>query len=164
MVSRFLWTKQLERFYYQTEAFSGEYDVTPCPKGTPPEDCIHSITARFQGRDMISQDLIGNSKGFKLIYLAPHCHAATCIDMELYNSDTGDLICRVVGDMGKGSDKPYDEEGYIKLNPCLFGEDEGLLEPHFFKWDSNFSSIKRANNTYAHYGEMASWQMRGIIV
>ena len=52
--------------------------------------------------------------------------------MELYNSDTGNLICRVVGDMGKGTDKPYDEEGYIKLNPCLFGEDEGLLEPQIF--------------------------------
>ena len=55
-------------------------------------------------------------------------------------------------------------EGYIKLNPCLFGEDEGLLEPQIFRWDSNFTSIKRANNTYTHYGEMASWQMRGIIV
>ena len=52
--------KQLERFYYQTEAYSGEYDVTQCLKGTPPEDCIHSITARFQGKDMISHDLIGD--------------------------------------------------------------------------------------------------------
>ncbi len=156
--------KQLERFYYQTEAYSGEYDVTQCPMGTPPEDCIHSITARFQGRDMISHDLIGNSRGFRLIYLAPHCHAATCIDMELYDSDTGSLICRVVGEMGRGTDKPYDEEGYIRLNPCLFGEDEGLLESQIFRWDSNFTSIKRANNTYTHYGEMASWQMRGVIV
>ena len=156
--------KQLERFYYQTEAYSGEYDVTQCERGTPPEDCIHSITARFQGRDMVNHQLTKNSKGFKLIYLAPHCHAATCIDMELYNSDTGDLICRVVGIMGEGTNASYDEEGYIKLNPCLFGEDEGLLEPQMFRWDSNFTSIKRANNTYTHYGEMASWQMRGIIV
>jgi hypothetical protein len=156
--------RELERFYYQTEAYSGEYDVTQCEKGTPPEDCIHSITARFQGRDMVNHQLIKNSKGFKLIYVAPHCHAATCIDMELYDSDTGNLICRVVGEMGKGTNAAYDEEGYIKLNPCLFGEDEGLLEPQIFRWDSNFTSIKRANNTYTHYGEMASWQMRGIIV
>lgn len=154
----------LERFYYQTEAYAGEYDVPKCEDGTPPEDCIHSITAHFQGRDMIDNNRIGNNKGFKLIYLAPHCHAPTCIDMELYNQDTGDLICHVNGDLGKGTNAKYDEEGYIKLNPCLFGEDEGLLKPHLFKWDTNFTSIKRNNNTNAHYGEMASWQMRGILV
>ena len=156
--------KQLERFYYQTEAYAGEYDIPKCEKGTPPEDCIHSITAHFQGGDMIDKNKIGNNKGFKLIYLAPHCHAPTCIDMELYNQDTGDLICHVNGDLGKGTGDKYDEEGYIKLNPCLFGEDEGLLEPYLFKWDTNFTSIKRNNNTNAHYGDMASWQMRGILV
>ena len=110
------------------------------------------------------QALTKNSKGFKLIYLAPHCHAPTCIDMELYNADTGDLICHVDGQLGKGSNAKYDEEGYIKLDPCLFGEDPGLLSPHFFRWNTNFTSIKRNNNTNAHYGEMASWQMRGILV
>ena len=49
---------------------------------------------------MVSNSLIGNSAGFHLIYLAPY-HAATCIDMELYNSDTGNLICRVVERNGK---------------------------------------------------------------
>ena len=156
--------QQLERFYYQTEAYAGEYDIPKCEVGTPPEYCIHSITAHFQGRDMVDNNIIGNNKGFKLIYLAPHCHAPTCIDVELYNADTGDLICHVNGDLGKGTENKYDEEGYIRLNPCLFGEDEGLLEPHFFKWDTNFTSIKRNNNTNAHYGEMASWQMRGVIV
>ena len=156
--------QNLVRFYYQTEAYAGEYDVPRCENGTPPEECIHSIHAHFQGFDMVDKNVIGQSKGFKLIYLAPHCHAPTCIDMELYNADTGDLICHVNGDLGKGTDMKYDEEGYIKLNPCLFGEDEGLLEPHLFKWNSNFTSIKRNNNTYAHYGEMASWQMRGVLV
>ena len=84
--------------------------------------------------------------------------------MDIYNADTGDLICNVNGDLGKGTEDKYDEEGYIKLNPCLFGEDEGLLEPYLFKWDTNFTSIKRNNNTNAHYGEMASWQMRGVLV
>ena len=160
----FLGHKKLERFYYQTEAYAGEYDIPKCGEGIPPEYCIHSITAHFQGRDMIDKNIIGNNKGFKLIYLAPHCHAPTCIDMELYNQDTGDLICHVNGDLGKGTEDKYDEEGYIKLNPCLFGEDDGLLEPHLFKWDTNFTSIKRNNNTNAHYGDMASWQMRGILV
>ena len=114
---------------------------------------------------MIDRDLIGNSSGAKMVHVAPHCHAATCIDMELYNQDTGDLICRVEGILRKGNKNvKYDEKGYIKINPCLFGYDEGLLEPPTINWDTNLFSIKRNNNTYGHYGEMASWQMRGYLV
>lgn len=39
--------------YLQTEQQSGEYDIPKCPYGTPSEQCIHSITARFKGKDMI---------------------------------------------------------------------------------------------------------------
>ena len=47
--------------------------------------------------DMIDNKKIGNSTGFELIYAAPHCHAPTCLSMELYDSDTGNLLCRVDG-------------------------------------------------------------------
>ena len=155
----------LLRLYLQTEQHSGEYDIPKCEEGTPKDQCIHSITARFKGIDMIDRNLVGNSTGAKLIYVAPHCHAATCIDMELYNQDTGDLICKVEGILGKGNRSvKYDEKGYIKLNPCVFGYDEGLLEPPTINWDTNLFSIKRNNNTWGHYGEMASWQMRGYLV
>merc|ERR1712110_824998 len=40
---------------------------------------------------------------------------------------------------------------------------EGLIAPVFLPFNANLTSIKRNNNTYAHYGEMASWQMRGIL-
>ena len=39
----------------------------------------------------------GNSTGFdgiNLIYAAGHCHAPTCISMELFNADTGRRLCR----------------------------------------------------------------------
>jgi len=157
--------QSLYRFYYQTEAFSGEYDIPQCDAEIPPEECIHSITARFTGRDLIDSKLINNSRGFQLIYVAPHCHAPTCISMELYNYDTGDIICHVDGLLGGGnSSQKYDEKGYIKLNPCLWGYDDGLLKPSLLSWDINLLSIKKNNNTYAHYGDMASWQMRGVIV
>ena len=85
--------------------------------------------------------------------------------MELYNYDTGDIICHVDGLLGGGnSSQKYDEKGYIKLNPCLWGYDDGLLKPSLLSWDINLLSIKKNNNTYAHYGDMASWQMRGVIV
>jgi len=33
-------------------------------------------------------------KGINLTFAGPHCHAPACISMELYNADTGKLICR----------------------------------------------------------------------
>ena len=39
----------------------------------------------------------GNITGFdgvNLIYAGGHCHAPSCISMELYNADTGKLLCR----------------------------------------------------------------------
>ena len=39
----------------------------------------------------------GNSTGFngiQLILAAGHCHAPSCISLELFNSDTGQLICK----------------------------------------------------------------------
>ena len=39
----------------------------------------------------------GNSTGFdgiNLIYAGGHCHAPSCISMELFNADTGKLLCR----------------------------------------------------------------------
>ena len=39
----------------------------------------------------------GNSTGFdgiNLIYAGGHCHAPTCISMELFNADTGMMLCR----------------------------------------------------------------------
>ena len=155
----------LVRLYFQTEAWAGEYDIPKCLPGTPSEECVHGITARWKARDMLSNNEIGDSNGVRLAYAGPHCHAPSCISMELYNADTGVLLCRVLGNFGQGrGNVTFDEKGYIKLNPCVWGYDEGLLEPPFLSWDTNLMSIKKNNNTNAHYGEMASWQMRGFIV
>jgi len=155
--------QNLIRPYFQTEAYSGEYDVPKCLPGTPPEEQVHSITARWKLRDMIDKKLIGNSSGMKFIFAGPHCHAPTCISMELYNGDTGDLLCRVVPEYGQGRENyKFDELDYIRVDPCIWGEDSGLMEPPYLNWDSKLVSIKKNNNSNAHYGEMASWQMRGI--
>ena len=156
--------QNLLRPYFQTEAFAGEYDVPKAIEGTPPEETIHSITARFQVKDMLGGGKSHNSHGIKLITAAPHCHAPTCISMELYNADTGLLICRVVPALGEGRNNvKFDELDYIRVDPCIWGEDEGLLNPPLLTWDTNLTSIKKNNNTNKHYGEMASWQCRGVI-
>ena len=79
--------------------------------------------------------------------------------MELSNSDTGELICHVDGDMGQNrKDIRFDEKNYVKLNPCLWGEDKGLMKSRFYSWDTNFTSVKRSNATDYFTGEMALWQ------
>tara|TARA_B100000123_G_scaffold268981_1_gene244388 strand:- start:1921 stop:3999 length:2079 start_codon:yes stop_codon:yes gene_type:complete len=157
--------QNLIRLYFQTEAYSGEYDVPKAPYGTPYENTVHSITARFQIKDMVDSKYQKNHNGIKFITAAPHCHAPTCISMELYNADTGQLICGVYPKFGQGrSNVKFDELDYIRIDPCIWGMEEGLMNPDFFTWDTNLTSIKKNNNTYAHYGEMASWQCRGILI
>ena len=90
------------------------------------------------------------------------------ISIELYRNDTGtpQLLCRQVSTYGEGrvSDDRFDEAGYITLPPCLWGhEDEGLAPPTWLPPHTPMFSIKKNRNTHVgHFGEMASWQMRGV--
>ncbi|CAJ1925741.1 unnamed protein product [Cylindrotheca closterium] len=171
--------KQLIRPYWQTERRAGEYDVVQCPTGTPADECVHTITARWKVRDMMVdcpiQDAswctgVGSTnssvtKGIELIYIGPHCHAPACLSMELINSDTGQTICKTEPSLGEGTGQKYDEHQYLAIPPCLFGDPkDGLLEPELLTLDTNLLAIKRNNSTLPHTGEMASWQMRGIVV
>eukprot|EP01051_Picozoa_sp_SAG22_P015692 SAG22_NODE_2088_length_3030_cov_7.531900_3_plen_75_part_00 len=62
------------------------------------------------------------SAGIDLVYASCHCHAPACLSCELWNADTGKLICRqtpVVGST-RGSTNAtthYDEAGYIAIPP-----------------------------------------------
>ena len=173
----------LPRIYYQTEAWAGEYDIPPafaqpgkpipgypnwpektptpgttctgnCPDGNDCE-CIHTIVYKWTVSNM------------RLIYAGGHCHAPSCISMELYRNDTGhnmELLCRQMPVYGKGNvthDK-FDETGYLALPPCLWGKDKGLNPSILLPPNTPLVSIKHNRNTkMGHYGEMASWQMRG---
>jgi len=181
----------LPRFYYQTEAWAGEYDIPPalrrdadppipgypeiaistsatdlhltpgttctgtCPHGADCE-CVHTITYHW------------TMSNARMLYAGGHCHAPSCIDIRLYRNDTGTpkLICRQASKYGQGDvahDK-YDEAGYVVLPPCLWGTAaEGLQPPSWLPANTPMFSIKRNRNTHTgHYGEMASWQMRGV--
>merc|ERR1711970_301808 len=166
--------RNMLRMWHQTEENSGEYDVIGCPPGTPPSMCTYQITSHFTVQEMVEEcDLRkaptcwGNTTaydGINLIYAAGHCHAPSCLSMELYNADTGMLLCRHDPVYGK-THQVYDELGYVAIPPCLWGpEQEGLVPPTFLPFNANLTSIKRNNNTNTHYGEMAMWQMRGVMV
>jgi hypothetical protein len=64
---------------------------------------------------------------------------------------------------GNVKENKYDERGYIALPPCLWGDDEGLNPSILLPPNTPLVAIKHNRNTHmGHYGEMASWQMRGI--
>jgi len=161
----------LHRFYFTTEAYAGEYDIIKCNPNTSPPDCISEITARWKVSDMLDCDPVKNpgqcqigDKGAQLIYAGGHCHAPSCLSLELYNLDTGNLICRQAPTYGKGSILPFDEKDYILISPCVWGNEPGLTLPNTIYLNTSLLSVKRNNNTYGHYGEMASWQMRGVFL
>jgi hypothetical protein len=166
-------TVPLFRLYWTTENMQGEYDIPQCAPGTPVQECVHTITSRFSLRDVMSDcDPIDDpwcadskqvtDKGVALLYAGPHCHAPMCLEMELYDETTGNLICGSKPVFGT-SDAVYDELGYIQqIPPCLWGTAaEGLQSPPILQLDTPLLAIKRANSTNKHYGDMASWQMRG---
>eukprot|EP00928_Gymnodinium_smaydae_P061805 TRINITY_DN4579_c0_g3_i1.p1 TRINITY_DN4579_c0_g3~~TRINITY_DN4579_c0_g3_i1.p1 ORF type:complete len:919 (+),score=147.86 TRINITY_DN4579_c0_g3_i1:333-2759(+) len=174
----------LDRFYWTTEAQAGEYDIPPafakpgetllgypgwplnkptpgttctgtCPDG-PDCECEHTIVFHW------------DSPGMRLLYAGGHCHAPSCISIELYRNDTGtpSLLCRQLPYYGQGNfpkDK-FDEAGYVVLPPCLWGSKEEGLEPsQWLPKGTPLISIKKNRNTdIGHFGEMASWQMRGV--
>lgn len=164
----------LPRFYWQTEVGAGEYDVPECHNPSDPSSCVHVITSRWKVEDFGDMEYFpkdDETVGIELIYAGPHCHAPTCLSMELYNDDTGELLCRVEPLRGEGrnrkndaSKEAYDEAGFLAIPPCMWShrKGEGLMKPIFLSRNTTLLSIKRANSTYLHTGEMASWQMRGI--
>ena len=165
--------QNLVRFFHDGGG-AGEYDVVKAPEGTDPNDTIYQITTHVRVRDGVhmcdarySPHCAGPAKsGINLIYASGHCHAPSCLKMELWNADTGALLCRQTPHYGESQaatpENPYDEKGYIAIPPCLFGdESEGLYPPHYLSYDTNLTFIKWNNNTYYHYGEMDMWQMRG---
>lgn len=136
--------ENLVRFFKETEADAGEYDIVKASPGTKAEDAVYQITAHFTVRDGVapcnprtSPHCTGmHGAGIMLRYSSCHCHAPACISCELWNADTGKLVCRQTPVFGNSStathDNPYDEKGYIAIPPCLYGPtDEGLMAPIF---------------------------------
>ena len=119
------------RLYHQTEDAASEYDIPQCDRNTTAlADCVHQITAHWQVKDMLSPQrtapILGataaepgknNSMlaGLKIMFAGGHCHAPACLSIELYNADTGHLLCRQLPAYGTTDHltpaDPYDENG-----------------------------------------------------
>mmetsp|Transcript_12506 Transcript_12506/g.31977 ORF Transcript_12506/g.31977 Transcript_12506/m.31977 type:complete len:525 (-) Transcript_12506:459-2033(-) len=90
------------------------------------------------------------------LVITPHCHAPSCIREELWNDDTGEILCNVTARYGT-SDEIFNERGYAAISPCIFGHQPGLQTPFSLAPIANIRAVKYFNNTYRHVGQMAQW-------
>jgi len=93
--------------------------------------------------------------------MTPHCHAPSCIREEIWNADTGEILCNVSAEYGRpeyGSlNEVFNEKDYVAIPPCIFGDQAGLQTPWTLPFGTNITAIKYLNNTYRHLGQMAQW-------
>ena len=83
-----------------------------------------------------------------------------CIDAELYNDATGELICKVTAEYGTG-DTAGNDAGFYGIPPCLWGSaDDGLNPLPVLTLDTRLRATLRSNSTYGQYGMMGNWMMR----
>ena len=157
-----------------------EYDVPRAAPGTPPEETVYEVTSSFQTRDMMSLEceprtdsqcadaaLVDPAKGIELVMAGGHCHSPSCLSLELFNADTNTSICRIEPVLGTSAEgAAWNELGYLWLPPCQWSSDpaSGLKPPPVLHLDTNLTTVKRTNNTNAHWGVMGIWQMRGAYV
>jgi hypothetical protein len=143
----------LHHWVFLIDASVNDYEEVKCADGTL---CEGSITAHVTAAQMGLEDVPAKFSGVTPLVVAAHCHAPSCLRQELYNADTGDLICRVEAQYGRSAGV-FDEANYIALPPCLFGYEPGLREPLTFAPSTNLRAIKVFNNTVRHTGQMAQW-------
>ena len=154
------WTSQIAGYpdYPVGKPTPGTSCVGTCPGGADCA-CTHTISYNW------------TTPGMRLIYAGGHCHAPACIGIWLYRNDPGhemELLCHQAPIYGNGTGVNskagiYDEAGYLALPPCLWGDEPGLHPSLLLPKNTPLVSIKKNVNTHmGHYGEMASWQMRGL--
>eukprot|EP00949_MAST-11_sp_MAST-11-sp1_P001864 g1864.t1 len=146
--------KQLLHWVFLIDATVNDYEEDNANYG---HQSIGRISANLTVAHMGCPDIENICPTISPIVMTPHCHAPSCIREELWNSDTGELICRVTTMYGKGSGI-FDEADYVSIPPCLWGsQEQGLRKPLTLDPRTNITAIKYFNNTFRHYGQMAQW-------
>ena len=150
-----------------------EYDVPKCEEGVV--GCSRATKASGgdgSGRGWVHTINGTFSGGGKLAAAHFHCHAPTCLSVAMYrcnmsevdvcNATTGELLCEerpIYGGTGRIDDRRFDEPGYILQPPCIWGDAAYGLQPPPETSGYTLHSVKTANATAGHHGEMAWQQM-----
>ena len=128
-----------------------EYDVPRCRPGTPRARCTHTATGTWMPVPPGGQDMF-------MVLSHHHCHAPTCLRLEMWNNDTGRLLCRqepLYGGTGAIDPPAFDEPGYIAMPPCMWGARAHGLEPPPKMNGVTIRVVSVTNATWGHHGEMA---------
>ena len=132
------------------------------------QQSIGRITANLTVATMGIEDTPTNYKTLSPLVMTPHCHAPSCIREELWNTDTTPptLLCNVTvnygDDVNGNTTGVFNEKNYVAIPPCIWGEQDGLLNPIKLTPETNIMAVKYFNNTFRHFGQMAQWT--GLII
>tara|TARA_B110000305_G_scaffold156004_1_gene172679 strand:- start:339 stop:1100 length:762 start_codon:yes stop_codon:yes gene_type:complete len=147
--------KHLTHWVFLIDDAVNDYEEVQCEDGSM---CQGMISARLTADQMGLEDKPEDYSTITPYVIDAHCHAPSCIRQELYNEDTGELLCAVEAKYGNGTEV-FNEANYIALPPCLFSdlEEEGLRKPFVLERDTNLLAIKIFNTTHRHVGQMAQF-------
>merc|ERR1712187_701497 len=96
--------QHLHHWVFLIDAQVNDYEEVPCSE----EPCEGHISARLKARDMGIEDVPKSFSGITPLVITSHCHAPSCLRQELWNEDTGDLLCRTEAMYGSSA-KVFDE-------------------------------------------------------
>jgi hypothetical protein len=147
-------TSTMDESSHQTE-----YTVPQC--ADPSSDCVH-VATNVQPLDWFAGDSSGApSDVLELVHAAAHLHTGGLM-LELFDDETGQLLCRVKPTYGHSLTAPAvpgDEAGYLVGSaPCVWGP-APLKSPPRLRRDHLLRTVAYYNSTTRHDGVMALWLM-----
>merc|ERR1712157_401034 len=137
-----------------------EFDVPLCTPGTAPEDCIFEMastqffdlqanyhsSATEHEKEEDPNELVG------LVYAVGHLHVGG-LSLDLYNDETGELICHSDPTYGTGEEAGNELDYLVGMSDCVFDP------PLYMKRSHLLRTVSRYNSTINHRGVMALWLM-----
>jgi len=123
-----------------------EFDVPQCTPGIAPEDCVYEM-ASSQHFDLMSnyhsdekeEPEVDPDQLVGLVYAVGHLHVGG-LSLDLYNDETGELICHSAPTYGEGLEAG-NEKGYlVGMSDCVFDP------PLYMKRSEVLRTVSRYNN------------------
>ena len=97
---------------------------------------VGKIEARLRGREIGLEDVPPNYTQITPLVITPHHHAPNSIREELWNVDSGEVLCNMTSAYGHeaygNTSDVFNEADYIAILPCIFGHQPGLQRPFTF--------------------------------
>lgn len=141
-----------------------EYDVPQCPAGTPPELCEHIVTS-VQPLDLSLRHHGHSSHPDRLLDLVHawgHQHIGA-IGMELWNEQTGQLLCKTQPRYGNGTQVGNEAGFLVGIPPCVWGPPP-LPAPPRLRARDLIRTVARYNSSVPRHGVMSLWLMEAAPV